>query len=312
MWTSLFFVQPVAEILKVFGSGIFITTLVSSILNFHFQKDIHSNFSIIRGAEGAEVKSIYENRSSAMLEINNEFQKARSNDIDLISVSGTDFFQPNCPILRELNRMSSNNSNVNVRILLLDPRSKHAIDRSLLEEGVDLSKTEVNSIDYPNKKLCQDTLLTLRQLEWVLEDKIEKNSANFKIEVRTYDTAPILLLAHVNNRVFVEQYHYGIPEDERKSNFTKCLGKRVPLLEFSAASSPGLLWLSHFNYLWETSREQKVSPGYSNFLRKALLEKKCWLNVYEQIKNISKNCLVAYSGYYSDDDGQKKPNKSLE
>lgn len=295
IWSSSFFVQPIAEILKVFGSGIFITTLVSSILNFYFQIDIHRYFAIISGAERADVRRIYENRSSAMLEVNNEFQKARANNIDLIAISGTDFFQPNCTILRELNRMSSNNSNFNIRILLLDPRSKHAIDRSLLEEGVDLSKVAIKSIDYPNKKLCQDTLLTLRQLEWVLEDKIEKNSDNFKIEIRVYDTAPILLLAHVNTKVFVEQYHYGIPEEDRKSNFTKCLGKKVPLLEFSATSFSGQLWLSHFNYLWETSREQKVTPGYSNFLRKALLEEQCWVNIYEDTKNISKKYLATYS-----------------
>lgn len=296
MWSSTFFIQPIAEILKIFGSGILITTLVSSILNFYFQIDIHRYFSIISGAERADIRKIYERRSAAIFEINDEFQKAHSNDIELLAISGTDFFNINCPILKALDRMCSSNSNVSVRILLLDPRSKHAIDRSLLEEGIDISKLDIEAIDYPNKKLCEDTLLSLRQLERILEDKfledkIKKGNQNFKIEIRTYDTAPILLLAQVNGRVFIEQYHYGIAEEERKSSFTKCLGKKVPIFEFSLNSLSGQLWISHFNYLWETSLGRKVEPGYSNYLRKVLLEEKYWLNVYKENKEISKKYL---------------------
>ncbi len=200
IWSSSFFIQPIAEISKIFGSGILITTLVSSILNFYFQIDINRYFSIISGAERANIRNIYENRGAALAQLNTEFQKARTNNIELLAIAGTDFFHPNCPILRTLDRMCANNSNVYVRILLLDPRSKHATDRSLLEEGIDLSVVNVEVIDYPTKKLCEDTLLSLRQLERILEDKIAKTTQNFKIEIQTYDTAPILLLAQVNGR----------------------------------------------------------------------------------------------------------------
>lgn len=295
LWTSALFVTPWNSILVVFGSGILITTLVTSILNFHFQIDIHRYFSIISGAERASLARIYEHRNAALVEINTEFEKARSNNIELLAISGTDFFDPKTPILKSLDRMSSSNSNVIVRILLLDPRSKHAIDRSLLEEGIDMATQDIQSVDYPNKKLCDDTLLSLRQLERLLEDANAKKNSNFKLEIRTYDTAPILLLAQVNSRVFVEQYHYGIGEEDRMSSLTKCLGKKVPVFEFSTNSTSGQLWISHFNYLWETSRENTVGPGSSQFLRKELNDDKCWLNVYEDSKNIAKHYLLCHS-----------------
>jgi hypothetical protein len=106
-----------------------------------------------------------------------------------------------------------------------------------------------------------------------------------------YDTAPILLFIQVNSRVFVEQYHYGIAEEERQTALTKCLGKKVPVLEFSRNSAAGRLYLSHFNYIWETSSDRKIYHGLSNALRRAL-EEKAWLNVYNGTKDISMQYLV--------------------
>lgn len=99
--------------------------------------DINRYFSIVRGAERSAIKRIYENRADAIIEINSEFEKARG-DIELLSIAGTDFFHSK--ILAELDKMCLNNSNNKVRVLLLDPRSKHAVDRALIEEGIDLAK----------------------------------------------------------------------------------------------------------------------------------------------------------------------------
>ena len=84
--------QSAIEMLKIFGAGIFITTLVTSILNFYFREDIHRYFSTVGGAENAGIQRIYANRKHALIEINEEFQKALGN-IEILAIAGTDFFQ---------------------------------------------------------------------------------------------------------------------------------------------------------------------------------------------------------------------------
>jgi hypothetical protein len=175
--------RALAEVLRVFATGVFITTLVSSILNFYFQQEINRHFSIIDGAERAGIIRIYEDRNAAMPQINSEFQRARGK-MELLAISGTDFFQSSCRILKELDSMCSSDSNVQVRILLLDPRSKHAVDRSLIEEGIDISKEDIATVDYTDGKLCHDTLIALDQLERILREKMANGRRNFDMQVQ--------------------------------------------------------------------------------------------------------------------------------
>ena len=294
-WTNF-----LSEILKIFGAGAFITTLVSSILNFHFQTDINRYFSIIRGVERSGIKRIYENREEALIEIDSEFEKAHG-AIELLYISGTDFLHSN--ILAQLDKMCFNNSNNKVRILLLDPRSKHAVDRSLIEEGINLAKTDILSIDYPHATLCGNTLYSLEQLERIMKDKQEKNRENFEIQIRTYDTAPILFLVRVNDKIFVEQYHYGITEEDRQTSLTTCLGKKVPVTEFRPNSLTAQLWMSHFDYLWETSSDREVRPGFKHLLEKTLREDKVWSILYDEIRTSSKKSLGKFGSGTSDNTG---------
>jgi hypothetical protein len=279
--------KPIADFLLIFGSGIFITTLVSSILNFYFQQDIHRYFSIIKGAESASIIKIYENRSHAMPDIETEMQRRRSNNVEFLAVSGTTYFHPHCKIMDELNQLCVNDANIHIRVLLLDPRSKHAIERSIIEEGIKLDNIhDITEIDYPNKKLCQDILLSFRQLEGILDEAVNKN--NFKLEIRTYDTAPILDIAHINNISFIEQYHYGVSEEERHTTLIKCLGKKVPVLAILGNSIPGKIWLSHFNYLWVNGERRKVVPGFTTSMLH-LLEgpNQTWVNVFNETQHIT-------------------------
>ncbi len=283
-----------ANILLVFGGGIFITTLVSSILNFYFQQEIDRRFAIVAGAEASGIRRVYADRKAAMAEINSEFEKARGK-VELLGISGTDWFQPQLPVLDQLNSMCRNNSNIDVRILLLDPRSKHAIDRTLIEESIDLATENIKNVAYATKKLCEDVLLSMRQLEAVLDDKEKRGRDHFNIEVRTYDTAPMLFFVRVNDRLFVEQYHYGITEEEEQTNLTKCLGKKMPVLELRSQSSAAELVGSHFDYMWKTSETRRVAPGSAEWLGDDL-RAGAWLSVWEKTEKI----VVAHLGSFKD------------
>src|SRR2546430_6604326 len=60
--------SPVGNILVILGTGIVITTLVTSILNYFFQQDIARAFSIISGAERSVIRTIHPEREAALTE----------------------------------------------------------------------------------------------------------------------------------------------------------------------------------------------------------------------------------------------------
>lgn len=151
--------------------------------------------------------------------------------------------------------------------------------------------------------LCSNILHSLEQLERIVQDKQEKNRQNFEIEIRTYDTAPIVLLVRVNDRIFTEQYHYGITEEDRQTRLTKCIGKKVPVIEFRTNSLPAQLWMSHFDYLWVTSSSRKVYSGFKQLLEKTLRADKDWLNLYNEIKTSSEKYFGKTSSGPSDNIG---------
>ena len=283
-----FFIKSFSKVLTIFGTGIFITTFVTSILNFYFKTDIHRYFSVISGAEKSNILKIYPKRKYAVKEMESEFEKARG-DIRLLSIAGTNFFHAESSILKSIDELCADDSNCNVQILLLDPRSKHAVDRSLIEEGFNVSTSPLEEFKYLNKTVWIHILTSLFMLEQILQDSENKN--NFKIEIRTYDTAPILLYVQVNKRAFVEQYHYGITEEERKTSLTKCLGKKVPVMEFSTNSLQSQLWQSHFDYIWDTSADREIYPGFYELLSKIMQTENSWLNNYNEIRKISEKYL---------------------
>ena len=225
-----------------------------------------------------------------MEEINSEFKKARR-DVELLSIAGTNFFHIDCPIIYEIQQMCRYNVNCNLRILLLDPCSKHAIDRAIIEAGFDVFKEKITSFEYLQSSLWLDLYSSLNKLEKVL--KKNKNNKVFKMKLRLYDTAPMLLMAHINNRVFLEQYHYGIIDDRKED--IQCIGRKVPVVEYSFDSYQGQLWKSHFDYLWNTSINREVYPGFCKLLTKKMQEDKIWLEIFHETMKISEKYLKDFN-----------------
>jgi hypothetical protein len=78
----------------------------------------------------------------------------------------------------------------------------------------------------------------------------------------------------------------------RTKHFFQCIGKRVPILEYYAASHIGELWLAHFDYMWVTSAERSVRPGFANFLLRELSDRRVWLNVYTETRRLAREQLA--------------------
>lgn len=120
--------------LEPLGYALFLTALVAATLNFSFQSSIEAKFSIVKHAEASGVLRLFAKRSDALPEIAHQAERVHGT-IDILCVSGTSLLQRNCPVLAEIGKRYTQNSSLAVRILLLDPRSRFAIERSLREEG---------------------------------------------------------------------------------------------------------------------------------------------------------------------------------
>jgi hypothetical protein len=268
-------------LLNPLGYSLLITTLVASILNYSFQAAIQDRFAIIKGAEGAQIQRLYTNRMTALSAIGPESQRANRR-MDILCISGTDLVQPNTEVLAEIGRRFRDRSGIKIRILLLDPRSRFAVERSVREEGQDYPPQNPQQFDYLNKKLCEDTLLAVRQLQTIIDESVSKNPAPFNISVRLYNSAPMMLYIALDDRVFIEQYHLGVPTSQSGIPFTRCLGKAIPLVEVPSASELGHTIDSHFEYLWRRFVTHELSVGsYDRIV--SSLKSKDWLTEAMQV-----------------------------
>lgn len=258
--------------LEPLGYTLLITTLVAAALNHSFQSSIEARFSIVKGAERAGITRLYSNRTEALAEIADQAERA-NNQIDILCVSGTSLLHGECRVLTEIGRRYKNRNSITVRILILDPRSRFAIERSLLEEGFGAPNSDTSRLNYPDLHLCDDTLDSLRQLEKVLKNPTGNavpGSPSYSCRVRLYNSAPVAMYVRIDRRAFVEQYHYGIPRAQLDSPFTVCLGKAVPVVEAATTSELGHVMDSTFEYLWEWSQYREVRAGDATRLHDSL------------------------------------------
>lgn len=282
---------PTPGALEILGYTLIVTTLVASVLNFSFQSVIEDRFSIIKGTEGAGIRRVFADREAALPRIEAEVQRA-TRCVDLLCIAGTSFLHPKASVLREIGRRRQDGTNTHVRVLLLDPRSRFAIERSLREEGEEVPPSNPAQFDYPRKRLCKDTLLALDQLERVLAQPATSATSGFDLAVRLYNAAPAVMYLDLDDAVFAEQYHSGIPSGQLANMFTKCLGKAVPLIETFGDSELAHVLASHFEYLWIKSADRELKVGSVAQIESSLRHMD-WLGLFVAWDHIEEQLLAS-------------------
>jgi hypothetical protein len=130
---------------------------------------------------------------------------------------------------------------VDLEVLLLDPESDQARYRSYREQlfGGGSNETYVEYIkhsQHENSELYQDTNRTIERIQHMIEHIIQRNKVEIvpKLKVGLYASAPACFVIRIDDRVLVEQYHYGkiVREDT-----PAILGKDMPLIECCENSS---------------------------------------------------------------------------
>lgn len=264
--------STLAIVLESTGYAIVAATLVASVVNFRYETSINNAFATVKGAEAARVTRIFSNRNAAMEDILRAMREARD-CIDIVTVAGTTAAHLNGKMIQIVERVCSGERAVPARIQLLDPRSRYAIERSLREENEDFPPKNPAAFAYSSSTLCANTIESLSELENLLKD------ARCAVSVRLYNSPPMVWYVRVDNRAFVEQYHYGVPADQIKSHLTRCLGKSVPILEFEVDSKLGAVYSSHFDYVWERAATRNVRLGTKQKVLQDL-EKTDWTALY--------------------------------
>lgn len=264
--------ERLSQALEHVGLAIGVTTLVATALNYSFESEIRHAFAILKGAEGAAIQRVFSDRNADALSRMFDASGHAGRQIDLLCVAGTSFLHAESSFLTMIERRRQLNSNLEVRVLLLDPRSGYAILRCLREEQINPDNIPPQ-FHYASRKLCSDILSAVRTVEDI-QEHVQNGGKNecphFKLNVRLYDAPPKLLNLRVDDRSFVEQYHDGIPSDQLSSALTKCLGKSVPVMEVIASSKQGRAYQSHFEFLWAASESREVRPGTYDQLNESI------------------------------------------
>lgn len=260
-----------SQIMIHMGLAIAVTTIVTTYLNKSFEAQIKDEFSILKGAEAGSIKAIYSARTSEALDRMMHRAKQVEKEIDLLCIAGTDFLHTQSELVRILDRRRKKGSNIVIRILLLDPRCRYAVMRFMREEGLDVSAPDLHA-RFVQSKLCQDIILSIRELGNILHGASKGNVKMFDLTLKMYNYAPKALYLRVDDQAYIESYHDGFPREQgdMDSKVTKCLGKAVPIIEFDARSNLGEIYRSHFDYLWNVSQEINLNDSTFLTMNKSL------------------------------------------
>ncbi|MDP3061934.1 MAG: hypothetical protein Q8O40_01790 [Chloroflexota bacterium] len=272
--------QIAATLLLGLGAGALTTTFVTVVLNVVFAEQTQQRFAVVGATEASGIHAIYEDRREALPEINKVVERTGKN-IDLLAIAGTDFFAQGCALITTMNQWCENDANMQIRVMLLDPRSPHAVERAIIEEGKSPSFT------YPTSQMYGRIDTALQQLEALLVYKTSHRKHNNRICIRLYDAAPVMLFVQADGEVFVEQYHCGI-EHPVGPPALMWLGKQVPILQFRPGARAAKLYQLHFDYLWEASKTRCLRPGFRGFLQSQMNPPtEAWRNYCEGVQALA-------------------------
>jgi hypothetical protein len=140
------------------------------------------------------------------------------------------FFDQGSPLFDALAELAES-STVEIKCLILDPESDQARYRAyrehlIADDDVSFANFVTNDDLYRKSQLYRDTQDTLENIRLVLAPR-----GNHRFQIRLYDPAPVCFMLLVDDRLLVEQYHYGkVPE--ATGRFPVILGKQMPLVEY--------------------------------------------------------------------------------
>jgi len=195
------------------------------------------------------VVQIYASRSEAMASIRRDLEDPGNSKIRLIGISLNDFVGMGAgqeaweaveAFVRGARRIGEQSRGLDIRVLLIDPRSFGARLRS---------EAEARAPGAPPQRLLQDVHYTADYLR-NLAAAASPATTGVTIECRLYRTPPIFFLCLVDSACYVQQYHFWSSRDDRVP---------VPTLKFCKEAVPAGVHTyhqemeDHFDWVWDNA-----------------------------------------------------------
>ncbi len=264
MGSQLLIPDPWRGAFAALGSA-FLTIGISLPIALLFQlKAEVDSLRIMDACNRSGIKAIFKSRLSDAQALRSAIDAAADGSIEigLLGVAFRSLFNPSGESTEKL-RDHLDNFKIKLRILLLNPKSEAAKRRAAIEKGNTTIDDIQFTLDHGIPAMVQERRNLVLDHDHVLKQEFERNAlllpdefvkrlakaCNF--EVRLYDLDPMLLIMMFGKSVFAEQYHLGRPDSLRAKS---CIGKHVPMIEYSKASECAKFFCNHFETLWELSK----------------------------------------------------------
>jgi len=198
---------------------------------------LNEEIGIDNGMHISSAENVYTNPEKACKRIVN-LLKNSNNRVTIQGISLHSYFKPG-QLKQEI--ISLIKRGIKLDVLLLDPECEQAKFRSYREcllNTPDLIFKDYTENVHKDSDLYSDTKKSMNCIKQILGDII-KNSDNKQIleniNIRKYKTAPACFVLRIDDKILVEQYHYGkVDENEYRA----LLGKDMPLVEYNSEASP--------------------------------------------------------------------------
>lgn len=203
----------------------------------------HNNiFGVDRGLRQAGAVNVFLQKSESRQRILQMLRRAKS-DVWIQGISLHAFFSAG-DLYKELIRLILEGK-VRIRALLIDPECEQAKLRAFRERlFVDKDETLdsfIKSERIRTSTLFRDTISSIREIREFMEHLVAEKGVSpgwkHNMLVRQYSSAPACFILRVDDRVLVEQYHYGkATHSDQPQMDVAILGKEMPVLEFTSAT----------------------------------------------------------------------------
>lgn len=246
----------ISELLVLSLAGIWISYVVERQTAKATREGIDKRFEILSSTLHAKIQKVYYDEEPRVsnrrgpeyqTDLNLELEKTRG-EVRIMAIAAREFLHDGHGIgfIYHTLQLLLQQTNPQVRILLLHPWCEQAVSRGLHED-----KVHSQISNYQDTRLFQEIM---RSCE-VLAKWMESSEC---VQARLYKVMPACFLVFVNDVVFIEQYHFGAGG--------RASGK-VPVLKVSKGGNIYTQLDGHFEHIWEISAPYQITSEFVQDLK---------------------------------------------
>ncbi len=249
-----------------FVVGALSSAVVGVVQSYQASNRINQQFNMMKATTEAGILNIFEKREDAVQTMREAIRKSRH--VNIMAVAGNEYLPEN-EFGDELYPDNPKYARTAIRLLLLDPTTNYALERSNREaptreiEAV-VAAPRSNStepvIEYDERDLFRKIRNSVSVAQRLKKEYDRENKAEL-LNVRLYNSEPHFHIVDTEDDLFVEFYHLGRTPEHEEKVVGVCLGGKVPVFHIYAHSDLGKQLRNHFEYMWERSSKRIMSSN---------------------------------------------------